>query len=624
MKYFIIVLGFVLAKTPEFVLRGICCFIAWFVSTFLAKRMRVAYRNLEHCFPEKSDKERRAIAKESVRRMVEMGLFVLASPHIPLDTLKKRIGVDAFILEELANHSKNPTPILLLLPHVCMVEAVSLMPALVDVELPPVGVIYRPFDNSSIEDWVKKSRERCGITLLSRKNVRKSVDFLNKKGAVALLFDQNAGKAGLQNVFFDMICSTTELPRILAEHKKADVAMFYAKRTGFWRAEISGEWLNVDSANDISTKMNVWLENKLRTDEQLCRDWLWLHQRWERFNAFALPKMREDERECCLKLLGGKFKRKYKYVITPPSSLRGTLALIPLIKALYKSRPDAELTLVCEKRFYDVLLGLDFPAKLVCAPNVSNKIARMLFFRKLRMEYFDTHVVFEDSLLADVESKLLMPSISFAIESKYRKRKFIRFVYKADYASEADSLLSYYEAFMRRYSLEGEIDLSPLDTPMVPQKNKIGIICGGTGNHVLSAEKWGQIIKKLDKNLNDFKFVVYGDDCDCHTAFEITRTAEYAEIKSLAGKLSDSEIMSELKSCSLVVGTDCRLTHIANALGVRVVAVYGPTNPVRNGLVFDAPKSIVRPRNSPIQGGVDVENIYVDDVVAETLKFINQ
>ena len=31
---------------------------------------------------------------------------------------------------------------------------------------------------------------------------------------------------------------------------------------------------------------------------------------------------------------------------------------------------------------------------------------------------------------------------------------------------------------MRRYSLEGEIDLSPLDTPMVPQKNKIGKLKG--------------------------------------------------------------------------------------------------------------------------------------------------
>ncbi len=622
MKYFIIALGYILSKTPEFILRGLCCFVAWIIAGFMPKRMRIAYSNLSHCFPEMSEKQRRAIAMESVRRMVEMGLFVLASPHISIEKLKSRIKVDEYVLKQLSKHAENPTPTLILIPHFCMAEAITLMPALVKEKLPPVGVVYRPFDNASIEDWVKKSRERCGVSLLSRRNIRAVVNFLND-GAVAMLFDQHAGNAGSQCLFFDMLCSTTELPRILAEHKNANTAVLYAKRTSFWHAEIFGDWLEVKSPDDIALEMNKWLENLLRNDADVRKDWLWLHLRWERYNNFALPKMSQQEFAKCLDVAGGALKRKYRYVITAPSSLRGTLALIPLIKVLYESRCDAQLTVVCQKRFYDVLSSFDMPAEVICAPDVSNVFGRILFFRKLRNRYFDTHIVMEDSLLADYEAHLLRCKCTFAIQSKNRKRMFIKYRYTADYFSEVESLLQYYESFFRHFKLVGDVDLTPLDAPRNVDKNKIAILCGGNGNHVLSADKWGQIIKKLDKHLNDFKFVIYGDDCDCRTAYDITKVAEYAEIKSLAGKLSDAEMMQELKTCSLVVGTDCRLTHIANALGCSVVAIYGPTNPVRNGLVFDAPKVIVRPRNSPLQGGVDVDNINVDDVVAEILKFIN-
>ena len=83
-------------------------------------------------------------------------------------------------------------------------------------------------------------------------------------------------------------------------------------------------------------------------------------------------------------------------------------------------------------------------------------------------------------------------------------------------------------------------------------------------------------------------------------------------------------MIGALRKCSLVIGTDYRLTHIANALGIAVVAVYGQTNPLRNGLVFEAPKAIVRPRNSPPQGGVPVEGVEAADVASEALSLINK
>ena len=625
MKFLIVSLGFLLSKTPEFVLRGLCCFVAWVISTFMSSRMRVAYSNLSHCFPELSEAEIKKIGKESVRRMVEMGLFVVASPYISIEKLKQRIKVDPNVIDKLSEVVKNPRPVVIAIPHFCMMESITLMPALIDKKLPPIGVYYRPFKNNAIEDWVKSTRERCGINLLSRRDsMRKSIDFLKANGCIAMLFDQNAHSGSTYGLFFDRLCKTTEFPRILADYFHCDIAVLFAKRTGFWRSEISGDWLEIKN-DDIAFSLNSWLQKKLTEDSQVRMDWLWLHRRWSRM-LLSLPKFKEEEAKNIELQSGGKIKRLSRIAITAPASLRGTLALIPLIKTLRESRADSTISLIVEKRFFEEISSFDFVDEVLCAPNYTEKFERLRYYTCLRKRYFDIHITFADSNLADLENAVIDAIISLGIQTPVRKRRFIEHKYLADYASETESLLSYYEKFFRFFKMVGDVDLTPLKTPKKQERNfvKVAIICGGKGNHALSPQKWGEIIKKLDTKIDEVKFVVFGDEQDSRTAFEITSTAEYADIVSFAGKLNNEQLMSEISDSDIAIGTDCRLTHLANALGVKVVAVYGQTNPVRNGLVFDAPKAIVRPRNSPAQGGVPVEMVDTSDVFSEALKLIKE
>ena len=627
MKTFIVVLGYVIAKMPERLLRGLCVFAAHFIDVVMPSRMRIAYSNLSHCFPEVSREQIRKTGLESAARMVEMGLFVLASPHIEIEKLKRRISLDGGLLEKLSAAVENPRPIVIVIPHFCMMESITIMPALVDAKLPKVGVFYRPFDNAAVEEWVKNSRQRCNITLLSRKRgTRAAVDFLRSNGCVGLLFDQNSGGNGSLGIFMDRLCHTTELPRILAEHEKAKIACIYAKRTGFWRAKISGNWLECPDYDDAAFAMNSWLGGLLKSDAQLRQDWLWLHRRWARGYLFGMPKFRAGEYEKCLAESGGAFKRVCRILITPPASLRGLFALVPLLKCLRNSRPDASVTLVCEARFYGVVSVLPFADEILRAPDAAKTLARIRFFNKLGDRYFDVHAVFDDSPLSDLEARLACASDRLAIQYPSRRRRFFNRVYNADFASEADSLFSVYEKAFRSFGLVGDADFSPLGKSRAASDGdlRIALICGGRGNHALSSAKWGALVKSLDRSFDDARFEVYGDEPDARTAFEITSGAEYAEIKNYAGKLTDAQMMERLGECTVAVGTDCRLTHIANALGVPVVAVYGQTNPIRNGLVFDAPKAVVRPRNSPPQGGVPVENAEVGDIASAVLNLIKE
>jgi ADP-heptose:LPS heptosyltransferase len=55
--------------------------------------------------------------------------------------------------------------------------------------------------------------------------------------------------------------------------------------------------------------------------------------------------------------------------------------------------------------------------------------------------------------------------------------------------------------------------------------------------------------------------------------------------------------------------------HLANALGAPLVALFGPTNPVRTGPVFAAPFEILQPPDCPPTGGGSLANLSPETVL---------
>ena len=55
--------------------------------------------------------------------------------------------------------------------------------------------------------------------------------------------------------------------------------------------------------------------------------------------------------------------------------------------------------------------------------------------------------------------------------------------------------------------------------------------------------------------------------------------------------------------------------HLANAFGVPVVAIYGPTNPIRTGPLYEAPTVILQPPGCPPTGGMPIDGVSPNTVV---------
>lgn len=186
-------------------------------------------------FPKMSRRDRTKIVYESCARMVEMALFVVASPHMSVQRLANRVKISDTVRSELQKLSDNPLPLVLMIPHFAMMETITMFPLLVkNVKIPKTGVFYRPFNSAGMEEWIKKSRQRFGIEMLSRRDgILDAVKILKNNGCVAVLFDQNAGGAGCESLFFDRLCYTSELAGILTEKTGARCAVFTPSAQGF-------------------------------------------------------------------------------------------------------------------------------------------------------------------------------------------------------------------------------------------------------------------------------------------------------------------------------------------------------------------------------------------------------
>ncbi len=431
-------MGFVFANAPECVMDGFCRTVGFLICRFPNRRTRVAFSNIYHCFPEMGRKERMKIAYESCARMVEMALFVVASPHMSVERLSGRVKLSDTVRAELEKYSENPHPLVLMVPHFAMMETITMFPLLAGAsKLPAVGVFYRPFDSAGMEAWVRESRQRFGIEMLSRRDgILHSAKILKQNGCVAVLFDQNAGGAGCESLFFGRVCHTSELAGILAENSGARVAVFYAKRTGFWRSEVDGEFLGASGIEDITYSGNAWLENKLKSSRTARFDWLWLHRRWR-----THPDQRTSLRlrggksilDYSLRRMGlGSLPRKFSIFVTMPDGFSDAGALAPILAALRASRPDARVTVLCSGPCAAALSGLPGCADAVVElpPRAFGRLPRLKFFRRLSLAYPDINIVFDDSAAADMEAFALGAQQRNAAETS-RRRRFMTGVYKA-------------------------------------------------------------------------------------------------------------------------------------------------------------------------------------------------
>ncbi len=617
-------LGWLTAHCPEFLLRIMAAGLGDFIFFCLPRRRRLVLSNLHHAFPQKPASWHRAIGRESCRRLIETGLLSLATPFLNEKRTRAIVSLSPAMQAVYTLHRTDPAATLICSPHIAYWEAQTAMPLVVPAPFPEFGIIFRPLDNAAANTLVKTSRERFGMKLLSRKEgFAEALKILRRRGFVGVLFDQNAGLQGALTTLFDRVCSTTELPGLMAEKFQARVYGIFPRRLGFWRVEIGAQAIAHDGSGDaVTLGLNRWLETLLRSDDTLCPSWLWAHDRWRNQDMPARRFRLEAKRNLLAADLAARgltaAPRRTRVWIRLPNWLGDVVMALPLLRALRVSRPDAEITVVAKAQFRPLLESWGIADRIESLP--PRGLGYFTHFRTLRHEYPDVWLLFTNSFRGDLESWLSGCRQRFGLQRPGRSRPLLSHTFRvpADFDERTHHQLELWENFLRHFGLNAPVDRSPLAAPAGPQASTltapIGLICGSENT---PAKRWpvGHW-RALIAALPDASFVLLGTAADAAITSAVAAGFAPERVRDLAGKTNLPAFARTLCECRAVVTNDTGGMHLANALGVPIIGLFGPTNPVRTGPVFAGPVRLLQPPGCPATGGGSLEDLRPETVVS--------
>ncbi|MBE36997.1 MAG: hypothetical protein CMI16_15820 [Opitutaceae bacterium] len=612
-------LGWSLAHTPELILRAISGAIGWCVYLF---RKRTFLSNLHHAFPEKPPEKHRELARESARRLIETGLLSLATPFLNKTRLKTIVTGAPSFHTAVAKQLADPEPVMLATAHMAYWEVLASMPLVTKGAFPEMGAIFRPMDNPSLDAWVKSTRERYGINMLSRKEgFQEALRMMRRKGMIGLLFDQNAGLQGALSTLFGRVCSTSELSGLLTHKFNARVYAMYSERLGFWRVRLHWDPLSLENSTaGVTLGLNHWLENKLTESDNFCASWLWAHERWKNQDIPNKRLRLEAKRNLIAEdlVIHGidKLPQRTRICIRLPNWLGDVVMALPLLRAIRASRPDAEITLVAKPAFHSLLESRNIAEHLIAIP--AKGFGYFTTFWKLRNRFPDCYLLFTNSLRGDLEAWLTGSPQRFGILRSDKRRPLLTHHYEvpADFDERKNHQLTLWTHFLEHFGLNASAELSPLNQLATNSTLTIGLIAGSENN----PEKrwpvghWCELINQLPK---EARIILFGTDTDRTITDEISARVD-RPVENLAGRTKLPEYCELLTNCSLLITNDTGGMHLANALGTPLIALFGPTNPIRTGPVFSGFTRILQPLDCAAEGGSSLNDLKPEQVLAAT------
>ncbi|MDR0742400.1 MAG: hypothetical protein LBE98_02980 [Puniceicoccales bacterium] len=624
--------GYLLAHTPKCILRLLCIVCGSIVMFAMPSRRRLVLSNLYYAFPNRSALWRRKVCRENFFRLIELGLLSVAGNFLS----KKRIKTDFKLNEEYKTVIRQilmgKQGAIVLVPHFTLMESMTLLPKIVDdVDWPEVGVVYRPFDNRLLEKFVKYTREGCGMKLVSRKKgIFEAMQILKNKGIISLLFDQNAGDSGHRMIFFNRLIASTDLPALLYQKFKVPVYFLYPRRVGFWEANIKIKRLNFDE-NDPKTILfaaNRHLEEILKINESVCSDWLWAHDRWKvaAYDIKNLVKRRCEWLSQSQKYLNIKLETQINLhvMVRMPNWLGDIIMAVAVLRTLKHYRPDMELILTCQKQFVDFLAALEIADKVVQLPEKNFKYFLNILKIKEVYPYPDVYISLVNSLRGDIEAILMGAPKRIGTDSKNRsyRKIFINNLYESGADTGSLHQTKLWENALNEFGIECEDNLSPFklctDVGITSKaKRTIGMVCGSinTPRKRWPAKSWRILIERIHGIYKDVHMNLYGTKADAMFIDEISLFLNRERILNLAGKTNILELASYMQRDALVIAIDTGGMHLANMFGRPLICIYGVTNALVTGPIFNADKIIVMPDSCPQSGGFLTEDISIESVL---------
>jgi KDO2-lipid IV(A) lauroyltransferase len=267
-----------LAKLPLPLLRALGKYVGRLLFVLAGQRRRVALRNLELCFPEMGESERRTLAKQTFEAFCQTFL----------DRSWLWFGSEALVrsrvrLEGAIDELEGDTPTIVFAPHFYSMDAGGLaLPLNTEREFTS---IFATNPDPVLDAWFMQGRQRFGrVRMLNRADgVKPIISCLRKGGLLYLLPDMDYGRNDSVFVPFFAVPDTATIPSLsrFARLGRAKVVALYNEMTPEgYVAHLTPAWENFPTEDHVAdtARMNRELQAAIM---KMPSQYYWVHKRFK-------------------------------------------------------------------------------------------------------------------------------------------------------------------------------------------------------------------------------------------------------------------------------------------------------------------------------------------------------
>jgi len=266
-------------KTPQWLALALSRPLGWLLAHAMQRRRRVAERNIERCFPQRSAAQRAALVQESFRSLGRM-LFETAWSWSASDRFHRRVArVDG--LEHIRAASADGRGVLAITAHFTCLEIGARHAA---EAVGGGGGMYRPLRSPVLEWYQNRSRAHYTDCMIPKDDLRGAVRFLREGGLLWYAPDQDFGaKRSIFVPFFGIPTATLLATERLVELTGCRVVPMFpmydraARRYIVTFLPALDDFPSGDAARDLS-RINRSLEEQVR---QAPEQYWWIHRRFK-------------------------------------------------------------------------------------------------------------------------------------------------------------------------------------------------------------------------------------------------------------------------------------------------------------------------------------------------------
>lgn len=299
-----------------------------------------------------------------------------------------------------------------------------------------------------------------------------------------------------------------------------------------------------------------------------------------------------------------------RILIRLPNWLGDVVMALPVVRGIQNKYPDAQITLLGLPQFAALLDALEVQYPFIPLPKKGLRYyPSMLSYRG----QFDQQVLFTNSERGDMEAFLIGAKKRVGIRRPGKKRGLLTHHYVLDQSFDEQQVhqTTLWENMAKVTGMADAADLTPYGKHKESTQKTIGMICGTENmpEKRWPIQHWRELIEKLLKDNPNALIQLYGTKNDKAITDQVAQGFEVNRLENLAGKTNLSEFIDYLKKASLVICNDTGGMHLANAVGTPVIALFGPTNPVRTGPTYPQNSVVLQPEECPPTGPLPMDLI---------------